>query len=232
VDIYRGNLLRDFPSNPAMTLRNIRAACWLVLTLTLGGGGRAAPEPAAPKDRPTQPAPPPPDLPPFLVAPATANATEPAANPPVPKPRPRLSTRITSQLAPSIPPWSPPPPKPAEKDPPPPPDPDVVRMAPVIVRDYRLPRIEEKEWLTKKALSSKLVNEYLPPFDRNFLNRFTLPIVGISPEARARMMYEEDQRLRDLRWMNNEIEQTKLLDPEAAKELKHIRNSTFTRPGE
>jgi hypothetical protein len=32
--------------------------------------------------------------------------------------------------------------------------------------------------------------------------------------------------------MNDEIDQMKQLDPEAAKELKSIRNSTFTRPGD
>ena len=105
-------------------------------------------------------------------------------------------------------------------------------MAPVVVWDYRLPRIEEKEWLAPEALDAALVKEYIPPFDRYFLNRFTLPLFGMSQEARARMMYGEDKRLRDLRWMNDEIDQMKQLDPEAAKELKSIRNSTFTRPGD
>ena len=105
-------------------------------------------------------------------------------------------------------------------------------MAPVVVRDSRLPRIEQKDWLTRKAQDAELVKEYITPFDRYFLNRFTLPLFGAPPEARARMMYEEDKRLRDLRWMNDEIDQMKQLDPEAAKELKSIRNSTFTRPGD
>jgi hypothetical protein len=105
-------------------------------------------------------------------------------------------------------------------------------MAPVVVKDYRLPRIEEKDWRTKKAEDAALVKEYITPFDRYFLNRFTLPIIGMSPEARARMMYEEDQRLRDLKWMNDEIDQMKQLDPDGAKELRSIRNSTFARPGD
>lgn len=210
-----------------MNLRNHSAAYRLFLALALGALARAAPEPADPQSQPPPPAPPPVTSPLFITK-TTAPATEQS----VPKPRPRLSERITSQLAPSIPAWSPPPPQPAEKAPPPPPDPDVVRMAPVIVRDYRLPRIEEKEWLTWKALDAELVKQYIPPFDRYFLNRFTLPIIGISPEARARMMYEEDQRLRDLKWINDEIDQVKRLDPEAAKELKSIRNNTFTRPGD
>ena len=206
-----------------MTLRNHSAACRFLLVLVLGASARAAPEAADPKASPAPPASPPP---------VAANTKEPAAEPPAPKPRPRLSERITSQIVASIPPWHPPPPEPAEKAPPPPLDPDVVQMAPVVVRDSRLPRIEQKDWLTPKALDADLVKEYIPPFDRYFLNRFTVPIVGISPVARARMMYEEDKRLRDLRWMNDEIDQMKQLDPEAAKELNSIRNSTFTRPGD
>jgi hypothetical protein len=206
-----------------MTLRNHRAAYRFLLALAFGASARAAPEAADPKTPPAPPASPPP---------VAASTTKPAAEQPAPKPRPRLSERITSQIVASIPPWHPPPPEPAEKAPPPPPDPDVVQMAPVVVRDSRLPRIEQKDWLTHKSLDAELVKEYITPFDRYFLNRFTVPIVGISPVARARMMYEEDKRLRDLRWMNDEIDQMKQLDPEAAKELKSIRNSTFTRPGD
>ena len=198
-----------------MTLRNHRAACRFLLVLAFGASARAAPEAADPKPPPV-----------------AANTTEPAAEQPAPKPRPRLSERVTSQIVASIPPWRPPPPEPAEKAPPPPPDSDVVQMAPVVVRDSRLPRIEQKDWLTRKAQDAELVKEYITPFDRYFLNRFTLPLFGMSPVARARMMYEEDQRLRDLNWINDEIDQMKQLDPEAAKELKSIRNSTFTRPGD
>lgn len=104
-----------------------------------------------------------------------------------------------------------------------------MQMAPVIVRESRLPRADDKEWLTPKARDAALVKEYIPPFDRYFLNRFTLPIIGVSNEARARMMYEEDKRLQDLKWINDQIDQTKQLDPQAAKELATIRDDTFTR---
>ena len=43
------------------------------------------------------------------------------------------------------------------------------------------------------------------------------------------MMYEEDKRLQDLKWINDQIDQGKQLDPQAAKELAKIRNDTFTR---
>jgi hypothetical protein len=216
-----------------MTLRNHGAAYRLLLGLALGVSVRGAPEPADSKGPPIPPAlPPQPALPPFLAPPATADTTAPAAEQPVPKPRPKISNRIAGQIVASIPAWTPPPPRPAEKAPTPPPDPNVVQMAPVYVKDYRLPRIEEEDWLTRKARDAELVKEYITPFDRYFLNRFTLPLFGMPQAARARMMYEEDKRLRDLRWISDEIDQMKRLDPEAAKELKIIRNNTFMRPGD
>jgi hypothetical protein len=205
-----------------MSLGNHRAASRFLLVLALGASIRA--EPAS--DPSPDPAPP---FAPLIRAPVPQVTP---AEKPVPKPRPKLSPQIVSQISASVPAWHPSPPEPAEKPAPPPPDPDVVRMAPVVVKDYRLPRTEEKEWLTPKALDSALVKQYIPPFDRDFLNRYTLPIIGISPEARARTMYEEDKRLRDLKWINDTIDQVKGLDPGAAKELKEIRNSTFTRSGE
>ena len=102
-------------------------------------------------------------------------------------------------------------------------------MARVVVWDYRLPRIDEKDWLTPKAKDVELVNTYITPLDRFLLSRFTLPIFGVSQEARARMMYEEDKRLQNLKWINEEIDQIKLLDPAEAKALTNIRDTTFTQ---
>jgi hypothetical protein len=178
------------------------------LVLALGAPVGAAPDAKESADKPA------------------AQATSPA-KPAAPKPRPKLSPELASQISSSVPAWKAPPPDRA----PPPPDPDVVRMAPVIVKEYRLPRTDDKEWLAPKARDAALVKEYIPPFDRDFLNRFTLPIVGVSQEARARMMYEEDKRLQDLKWINDQIEQVKSQDPQEAKELSRIRDTTFTRSG-
>jgi len=178
-----------------------------VLLLALGTPAAGAPEAKGPPDQPAAP-----------------GSDQPAA----PKPRPRLSPEIVSQISATVPAWKAPAPE-KPPPPPPPPDPDVVQMAPVIVRESRLPRIDEKKWLTPKGQDAALVKEYIPPFDRYFLNRFTLPIVGISKEARARMRYEEDKRLQDLQWINDQIDQAKQLDPQAAKDLARIRDDTFTR---
>jgi hypothetical protein len=218
-----------------MILRPHSFVSWFALIMALGAPAGAAPEV---KDTTAQPAAPgatisttQPTAPAAAISTneTTTSAAPSPAKPVVPKPRPRLSPQLTAQLSTQLPVWSPPPAEQTEKAPPPPADPDVVQMDPVIVRENRLPRVDEKEWLTPKALDAALVKEYLTPFDRYFLNRFTLPIIGISQEARARMMYEEDKRLRDLQWINDQIDQMKKLDPEAAKELTKVRNDTFTR---
>jgi len=103
-------------------------------------------------------------------------------------------------------------------------------MEPVVVQGARLPRTAEKDWLTPQARDMELVKTYITPFDRYFLNRFTLPIVGISPAARARMMYDEDKRLEDLGWINEQIDEVKRLDPAEGKFLLSFRNSFFSRP--
>jgi len=148
---------------------------------------------------------------------------------PLPKPRPRLSPAIIAQLTSQLPVWSPPPPTNQTPAAAAPADPDVVPMKPVVVLGDRLPRIDDQQWLTPTARVDVLKKRYLSDFDRSFLNRFTLPLFGVSQEARAQMMYEEEKRLQDLQWMNDQVEQLKKLDPAEAKDLATIRDATFTR---
>lgn len=190
----------------------------LILALTApGGAAQESPNPVGSS---------PPPAPANAVATPASSGT---ANAPAPKARPKLSPQIAGEVIMAVPVWNPPPKEPADKPPPPPPDTDVVKMARVVVWDYRLPRIDEKDWLTPKAKDVELVNTYITPLDRFLLSRFTLPIFGVSQEARARMMYEEDKRLQSLKWINEEIDQIKLLDPAEAKALTNIRDTTFTQ---
>ncbi len=210
---------------------------WLALALALGATSGAAPEVTDPSGQSpapgtTQPAnaPPPPATatPPAVATPVASSPAKPV----VPQPRPRLSPQLAAQVSTQLPIWSPPKAKESSQLQPQPAaaaDPDVVQMKPVVVSGDRLPRIEEKEWMTPKAWDGELVRQYLTDFDRNLLNRYTLPIFGMSPEARARLMYEEDQRLRDLKWMNDQIDQLSRQNPAAAKDLRQVRDQIFTR---
>ena len=222
------------------TGRHNRMAC-LALALALGVTAGAASDGADPAgDSPAPNVTPPTKVPPPLAAatppaePATPVAPNPA-KPVAPKPRPRLSPQLAAQVSTQLPVWSPTPAKKDDQSPPQPAassDSDVVQMPRVVVQGDKLPRIDPKEWLTPKAWDGVLSKQYLSEFDRSVLSRYTLPLVGMTPEARARMLYEEDKRLRDLKWMNDQIDQLSRQDPAAAKALGEIRDQIFTRTNE
>lgn len=209
---------------------------WLALALALGATSVAAADSTDPAGKPSSPgANPPADQPAALAAAAPVPATPGVTRPVAPLPRPRLSADIKAELAGQLPVWTKPPPVAPEAPPPPPPPEageDVVQMSPVMVFADKLPRIDEKAWLTPKARDELLKKEYLSEFDRSFLNRYTLPIIGVSQEARARQMYEEDQRLRDMKSMQDQIDVLKKSDPQAARELQQISDQIFTRAGQ
>ena len=83
-------------------------------------------------------------------------------------------------------------------------DPDVVILPLLTVRERAVQRMEEEALYRQGAFDEELVKRELSAFDRYFLNRFTLPLFGISKEARARAAYLErknrefNTRVRDL----------------------------------
>ncbi|HTT56934.1 MAG TPA: hypothetical protein VMF63_07485 [Opitutaceae bacterium] len=225
-----------------MSFSRHRHVVWLTLALALGAGAGAAPDatdttgqPAGPAGNATTVTAPQPVAPPALAAPPAPAAPAPKPSATVtPKPRPRLSNDVKSELAGQLPDWVKPPPPPPEAPPPPPlaEGEEVVQMPAVMVFADKLPRIDEKAWLTTKARDEVLKKWYLSDFDRSFLNRYTVPILGVSQEARANQMYEEDQRLRDMKSMQDQIDVLKKLDPQAAKELQQVSDQIFTRTGQ
>lgn len=196
---------------------------WLLLLLALIAPVGAATESATPDA----------GIPQLPTAIVVAPTPAPAPTVSKPKSRPRLSPEIISQITSDLPPWSAQAPAPAENPPPQPQvptDPEVVEMDPVIVRAAPLPRTDKLDWLTPRAKDAELVNTYITPFDRDFLSRFTLPLFGSSNEARAREMYEEDKRLRDINWVDEQIDDAKRFDSKDAKDLQYVRDTSFDRP--
>jgi len=72
----------------------------------------------------------------------------------------------------------------------------VVTLPEVTVRERPIREFSERESYTKKGLEELVVKRYLSDFDRDFLNRFTLPIIGESNEYRAMQLYNQDERIR------------------------------------
>lgn len=68
-------------------------------------------------------------------------------------------------------------------------DPDTVVLPPMTVLEKAMLRMEEDSLYRKGAFDEELVKRELTAFDRHFLNRYTLPIIGESKAARAREAY-------------------------------------------
>ena len=120
--------------------------------------------------------------------PAKPAPPAPAATAPNPdKPSPEVKQKLSSVL----PKYAPPAPVVAK-----PLDPDVIELPKVTVTQKKRPRLTltEEVMMTPKAFNEKLAKENLGAFDRDFLNKFTLPLFGQSAEERAREEYERKKR--------------------------------------
>jgi len=102
---------------------------------------------------------------------------------------PRLSVRPHEAIIRTLPPFEP---KLARSKtntmPDTPPDPDVVVLPEVVVEEQPLPKFTPGELLTTKGRAERLLAQRSSPLDRA-LNRFTIPIIGISPEQRVNWEY-------------------------------------------
>lgn len=68
-------------------------------------------------------------------------------------------------------------------------DPDLVILPDMTVMEKQQLRMAEESLYRKGAYDKELVKRELSALDRNFLNRFTIPLIGVSNEARAREAY-------------------------------------------
>lgn len=176
-----------------------------------------------------------------LIATVSAVATEPAPAPATPSPAPAVSAEVAQQLADSLPKFTLPaaPAKPANTFAAPSireqsiarapdnqketaTDPDVLVLPKMTVKQQPKPRVRlgEGTILGPKAFNEELAKKNLSSFDRNVLNKFTLPLFGTSAADRARAEYEAAQKqqfLSDVSTIAKAAEQT---DPAAAKALR------------
>ncbi len=170
-------------------------------------------------------------------------------------PTARVSTGLAASLHASLPKYQPPPPapppvsrthkdpaieeageeealpesKPLEADQP---RNKIIRLPKYVVTTERPPVFTERQVHTKSALAKIAVNRYLSRFDSQVLNRFTLPIIGVSPEKRAMAMYEEDERLQNISDIKDAARGARLTGDKAESEyLTRQSDSTFLRSG-
>ena len=143
---------------------------------------------------------PPPDAPapPPIAAPRADAAGGPARDASGPAPA-ETSAMISAGLPKYSPPKPAPPPKPESELPDlrdmDKPKNEIIRLPKFVVRAAKAPIFREKDVYTAQGLADLAVRRYLSEFDRSLLSQVTLPLFGVSPEARALARYEEDQRL-------------------------------------
>lgn len=166
------------------------------------------------------------------VAPAREAASEASAD--TSRTRP-ISPGLAANLARAMPKYNPPPaPKPkteeeveAEQ-----PRNQIIRLPKVVVEGQRPPVFTERELYTKEGLEALAVGRYLSELDRGVLNRYRLPFVGMTAEQRAMMMYEEDERLKNIEQAHQTIYVLKQVDPEEAQQLKKDADAAYIRKSE
>ena len=137
----------------------------------------------------------------------------------------KVSPQLAQQMAAVLPKYAPPAPveaKPAA------PDPDVVELPKVTVTQKKRPRLKltDEVMMTPKSFNEKLAKENLSSFDRNFLNKFTLPgwFGGQTPEERAREEYRLQQKEALTKDVLNLAKVSEVVDPAQAKELRDAIN--------
>lgn len=177
------------------------------------------------------------------AAPAPAPASPILSAPPAETPAPgsgrrarAISGDVAAALAAATPKYTPPPPKP-------PPKPEeeqvdlrdvdkpkntIVRLPKYIVQEKKPPVFSERAIHTEKGLTEIAMRRYISDFDRA-LNRWTLPFIGISKEARALAMYAEEERLQNMSDLKDAAANASKSDAAAGEYIRRESQKTFLR---
>lgn len=150
-----------------------------------------------------------------------------------------ISAEAASALSAAMPKYTPPPPKPEPK-----PEEEeidmrdidkprnqIIRLNPMIVREKKPAILTERAVTTDKGLEDIAVRRYISEMDR-VLNRFNIPFVGASLQQRAMVMYEEDERLKNMADLKANAVDAAKSDPSAGQYILRQTNQTYMRSGD
>ena len=104
----------------------------------------------------------------------------------------------------------------------------IIRLPEYVVREKKPPVFRERDIYTTKGLSELAKKRYLSQ-SVQALNRYTIPLFGMSAEAYALMLYAEDERLKNISELNDTAKDISLVNPENAKEIKAATRDTYGR---
>lgn len=172
-------------------------------------------------------------------APAEAAAAEESVEtppaPPAPKKQRVVSDNLAAALADTMPAYNPPAPEPEKseeeiaeyerKN-------NIIRLPQVVVEGERPPIFTEREVNTDKGLEQIAVQRYFGGAAQA-MNTVAIPIVGKSNEALAMEMWEEDERLRQMKDFNDraDMEETLGEEEDAEETREMIREATHRHGG-
>jgi|UniRef100_UPI004048EAF9 hypothetical protein len=146
-----------------------------------------------------------------------------------------FSTGVAAALAASMPKYDPP--KPAEKKPEEEdvdlrdvdkPRNQIIRLPEYVVQEKKPPVFRERDIYTTKGLAELAKRRYLSQ-SVQALNRYTIPLFGMSAEAYAMMLYAEDERLENISELNASADDVGLVDPENARQIREATRDTYQR---
>lgn len=147
-----------------------------------------------------------------------------------------ISGEAAAALAAAAPRYTPPPP-------PPPPKPEeeqidlrevdkpkntIVRLPKYIVQEKKPAVFRERDIHTAKGLTEIAMKRYLTETDR-VLNRFRIPLLTMTNEARALAMYAEDERLRNMADLKDAADNASRTNTGAGDYLRRESQKTFLR---
>lgn len=104
----------------------------------------------------------------------------------------------------------------------------IIRLPEYIVQEKKPPVFRERDIYTEKGLAELAKRRYLSQ-SVQALNRYTIPLFGMSAEAYAMMLYAEDERLQNISELNATADDVSLVDPENAREIREATRDTYQR---
>lgn len=167
--------------------------------------------------------------------PLSAQSTEKNAEPPKGNQR-VLSKNVAEALAARMPKYNPPAPEPEPAEAPDESDMreedkprnKIIRLPEYVVREEKPPVFRERDIYTSKGLAALAKSRYLSETSLG-LNKFTIPLFGIGAEAYALMLYQEDERLKNISDLNETADDIERVDQENAKEIREATRDTYGR---
>lgn len=106
----------------------------------------------------------------------------------------------------------------------------IIRLPSYLVEAQRPPVFQERNLYSKEMLRRLAYHRYISAFSRNVLNRYRLPFIGGGIDAYANMMYEAEERQRNMADTDDRVAMYRISgDTEEAKALRDEANSTYLR---